>query len=100
MLCAGKVAPAFPPSTIPSAFSTRPWISRKHLRNPRSCPSIREWTAHCRDLIRAQTAETLPIYLALGLLYRTEQITVSANEAARTAARIDFRERSISTHWA
>ncbi len=68
---------------------------------PQVLPSIREWTAHCRDLIRAQTTETLPIYLSLGLLYRTEQIAVSANERGADGGQNRFsREIQFLTHQA
>lgn len=53
-------------------------------------PPIREWTTRCRNLIRAHTAEDLPVYLSLGLLYRVEQIAASADEAGRKGAALDF----------
>lgn len=57
-------------------------------------PPIREWTTRCRNLIRAHTAEDLPTYLSLGLLYRIEQVGVSVNEAGRKGAEIDWGRTS------
>lgn len=67
---------------------------REGFAAPPALPPLREWTAQCRQLIRTHTSEDLPTYLSLGLLYRIEQIAVSAGEAADLAARITLSERA------
>lgn len=62
---------------------------QEHRAGAVTLPKIREWTTRCRSLIRAHSAEDLPTYLSLGLLYRTEQIAACAEEADRIGAEID-----------
>lgn len=54
--------------------------------------AFRDWTADLRDRIREQTPDAVATIAALGVLYRLEQSAQTANDAARLAGSIDFRE--------
>ena len=66
---------------------------QEHCAEAVTLPPIRDWTTRCRSLIRAHTAEDLPTYLSLGLLYRIEQVAACAEEAGRMGVELGCGEK-------